>query len=116
MDYFFSIFYILSIMILMGCNRMEITPETINSEKKYGYYNEVVNISGGRVRSATVVIDTDFPEDMNLNIHPVGDLASPYNSFSIQGKPKYSGHFSITISGDTYRGSGGGGEFEKNMN
>lgn len=99
-------------MILIGCNKMEITPETIKSGKKGVYYKEVVNISGGRVRSATVVIDTDFPEGMNLNIHPDGDLASPYNSFSIEGTPKYSGYFSITISGDTYRGSGGG-EFEK---
>lgn len=97
----------------VGCSQVNITPKVLENGNVGKDYIQKINIDGGIVNRHSIFIQTNFPHDMGLLISPSGKSETPYNEFTIQGKPNYKGKYEIKISGETHKGSGGG-SFKKN--
>lgn len=101
------------LVILAGCSQINVTPEVLENGYVGKDYIQKINIDGGVVNRHSIFIQANLPHDLGLVISPSGKSETPYNEFTIKGKPNYKGEFEIKISGETYKGSGGGA-FEKN--
>lgn len=100
------------LLILTGCSQVNVTPKTLENGYVGKEYIQKINIDGGIVNRHSIFIKTNLPDDMGLVIFPSGKSEIPYNEFTVKGKPNYTGKYEIKLSGETYKGSGGGA-FEK---
>lgn len=104
------LFIMIPIIFLYGCgSKYEIHPHELSIAYVGKPYSQILTISGGKVIDKNFILETNFPEDMGFTIQPVNDTDG-YNTFKIEGTPKYYGNYRISV----YANFFGGGASEIN--
>ena len=98
---------------ICSCSKQyDIQPNEIPKAHVGQAYNQILNITGGRVIPYSFEVTTNMPEAMNISIQPLNkNEVDAYNNLKIEGIPKYKGNYTIRVYANFY--SGGSGELDK---